>query len=51
MPAFVVKVAFGEMGDELLLASTRVASQKLQDSGYQFRCPTLDGALRHLLGN
>ena len=50
MPAFAAKLAFGEMGDELLLASTRVVPQRLQESGYQFRCPTLDGALRHVLG-
>jgi NAD dependent epimerase/dehydratase family enzyme len=50
MPAFAARLAFGEMGDELLLASTRVTPQRLLESGYQFRCPTLDGALRHLLG-
>ena len=50
MPAFAAKLAFGEMGDELLLASTRVTPQRLVESGYQFRCPKLDGALRHLLG-
>ena len=50
MPAFAAKLAFGEMGEELLLASTRVIPQCLQESGYRFRCPTLDGALRHLLG-
>jgi uncharacterized protein (TIGR01777 family) len=50
MPAFVVRLVFGEMGEELLLASTRVVPQRLQATGYQFRCPTLDGAFRHLLG-
>lgn len=50
LPAFVVKLLMGEMGEELLLASTRVVPNRLQESGYQFRCPTLDGALRHLLG-
>lgn len=50
LPAFMVKLLMGEMGEELLLASTRVVPNRLQDSGYQFRCPTLDGALRHLLG-
>lgn len=50
MPAFAARLAFGEMGDELLLASTRVTPQRLLESGYQFRCPKLDGALRHLLG-
>ena len=50
LPAFVVKLLLGEMGDELLLASTRVAPKRLQETGYQFRCPTLEGALRHVLG-
>jgi uncharacterized protein (TIGR01777 family) len=50
MPRFVVKLAFGEMGDELLLASTRVEPRRLSDAGYQFRFPELEGALRHVLG-
>ena len=50
MPAFAVRLLLGEMGEELLLASTRVVPNRLQETGYQFRCPTLDGALRHLLG-
>ncbi len=50
MPAFAVKLALGEMGEELLLASSRVAPTKLQDSGFDFACPELEPALRHLLG-
>ena len=50
LPGFVVKLLLGEMGEELLLASTRVAPNRLQETGYEFRCPTLDGALRHVLG-
>lgn len=50
MPAFVVRLAFGEMGEELLLASTCVVPQRLQQSGYEFQNPTLEGALRKLLG-
>lgn len=50
MPAFAVRLLLGEMGEELLLASTRVVPSRLQATGYQFRCPTLEGALRHLLG-
>ncbi len=50
MPAFAVRLAFGEMGEELLLGSTRVVPTWLQQSGYEYRCPTLEGALRHLLG-
>ena len=50
LPAFIVKLAFGEMGEELLLASTRVQPKRLQESGYPFRFPELEGALRHTLG-
>jgi uncharacterized protein (TIGR01777 family) len=51
MPAFAVKTIFGQMGDELLLASTRVLPGKLQASGYRFRHPELGGALRELLAS
>jgi uncharacterized protein (TIGR01777 family) len=50
MPSFAARLAFGEMADALLLASTRVAPGKLQETGYAFRYPELEGALRHLLG-
>jgi uncharacterized protein (TIGR01777 family) len=50
MPAFAARLAFGEMADALLLASTRVVPARLQASGYTFQYPELEGALRHLLG-
>jgi uncharacterized protein (TIGR01777 family) len=50
MPAFAARLAFGEMADALLLASQRVLPTRLQASGYKFRYPELEGALRHLLG-
>jgi len=50
LPAFVARLAFGEMADALLLASTRVVPERLLASGYAFRYPELEGALRHLLG-
>jgi uncharacterized protein (TIGR01777 family) len=50
MPAFAVRLAFGEMGKELLLASTRLEPARLLNAGYQFRFPQLEGALRYLLG-
>lgn len=50
LPAFAVRLAFGEMGDELLLSSTRVEPRQLTSSGYAYRFPELRGALRHLLG-
>ena len=50
LPAFVARLAFGEMADELLLASTRVEPSRLLRTGYQFRFPQLEPALRHVLG-
>ena len=50
MPAFAARLAFGKMADELLLASQRVEPAKLLASGYAFRFPDLESALRHLLG-
>jgi len=50
MPAFAARLAFGQTADELLLASQRVEPAKLLASGYLFRFPDLEAALRHLLG-
>ena len=50
MPAFAAKLAFGEMADDLLLSSTHVLPNKLSESGYKFRHPQLEQALRHVLG-
>jgi len=49
MPAFAARLAFGEMADELLLASTRVEPAKLNSSDFQFQLTQLEGALRHVL--
>src|SRR5215510_842164 len=49
LPAFAARLMFGEMADELLLAGARVQPAKLLASGYQFRHPELEGALRHVL--
>jgi uncharacterized protein (TIGR01777 family) len=49
LPAFAARLMFGEMADELLLASARVQPTKLLAAGYSFRYPELEGALRHVL--
>ena len=49
MPAFVVKAVFGEMGEELLLASQKVEPSKLISSGYPFRFRELKTSLENLL--
>jgi uncharacterized protein (TIGR01777 family) len=49
MPAFAARLAFGEMADALLLSSQRVLPDRLLGSGYSFRHPDLEPALRHVL--
>jgi len=50
VPAFALRLMFGEMADPLLLASARVVPRRLEETGYRFLFPELWGALRHLLG-
>src|ERR1700685_1449642 len=45
MPAFAARLVFGQMGDELLLASQRVEPAKLLASGYVFQKTDLRLAL------
>ena len=47
MPAFLVRLVMGEMGEELILASRRLQPAKLIAAGYQFRFPELEQAVRH----
>ena len=49
VPAFAARCAFGEMADEALLASTRVEPTKLLATGYRFKFPQLEEALRQML--
>jgi uncharacterized protein (TIGR01777 family) len=50
LPAFTVKLLFGEMGRELLLAGQRVHPRALEAAGFRFRHRTLQSALRFELG-
>ncbi len=49
MPAFAARLVFGQMADELLLASQRVEPAKLLASGYVFKQPDLRQALEQIL--
>jgi len=49
VPAFVVKLAFGEMGETVLLGSQRVEPTELVMSGYPFRFSSLRASLESLL--
>ena len=49
VPAFLLRLALGEMASALLLASRRIEPRRLLQSGYLFRYPDLDAAVRHEL--
>ena len=48
-PAFALRLAFGAMTDELLLASQRAMPVRTMETGYAFRHPLLREALGELL--
>ena len=48
-PAFALRLAFGQMADEALLASARVLPERLLSNGYSFRFHELGPALEDLL--
>lgn len=49
MPAYVVHLIFGQLGDEVLLNSARVKPEKLEETDFRFAYPHLEEALRHLI--
>ena len=49
LPAFAVKLVFGEMGEDLLLGSQKVEASKLISTGYPFRYRELKTSLESLL--
>ena len=49
LPEFAVSMLLGEMGDELLLASTRAIPGRLDDLGFEWQFPDLKIALEHEL--
>jgi uncharacterized protein (TIGR01777 family) len=48
IPAFALKIMFGQMASELLLTSQRVYPRKLIDSGFQFEHSELKNALESM---
>ena len=45
MPAIVIKIVMGKMGEELLLAGKKVLPTKITTAGYNFKFPHLEDAL------
>lgn len=50
-PAFALKLAFGQMADEALLASQRAVPARAEREGFRFEYPTLATSLPHQLGS
>jgi hypothetical protein len=50
IPAGLLTTLYGQMASEVLLGGCRVTTEKLEQSGYLFRQPALEPALRQLLG-
>ena len=50
VPAFALTALFGEMAGATILGGQRVLPTRLQQAGFQFRHPELEGALRFELG-
>ncbi len=49
IPAFIVRLLFGQMGSDLLLASASVRPERLEQAGFEFEHPDLQAALNDLL--
>ncbi len=47
LPEFAVNLVFGEMGDALLIQSTRLEPKRLRDAGYEFKFTSLKSALEN----
>ena len=50
VPAFALRLVFGEGADELLLCSQNMSAARLIESGYTFRHPTLEAAASWVVG-
>jgi uncharacterized protein (TIGR01777 family) len=49
LPGFLLHLLLSEVADEFILASRRMEPRKLLATGYQFRFPDLESAIRHEL--
>jgi hypothetical protein len=49
LPAFALRLAFGEMAEATILQSERVLPARLSSAGFHFEYPELGTALREVL--
>jgi uncharacterized protein (TIGR01777 family) len=51
VPGFALRMIFGEMAGEVLLAGQRAVPKKLLDAGFEFSCPAAESALKDILSS
>ena len=51
VPGAALRALYGEMADELLLASERAVPRRLSEAGFEFRYPDAHAALSNLLAD
>jgi len=51
VPAFAIRLLFGEMGQSLLLEGANVAPRRLQESGYRFLFSNLENIIMRIIAN
>lgn len=51
VPAFALRLLFGEMADEALLSGQRVVSPRIEGEGFAFEARTLEQSLRRILSS
>jgi uncharacterized protein (TIGR01777 family) len=49
LPAAMIKIMFGQMGEELLLSGAKVKAMRLKELGFNFKFPEIKPALKHIL--
>jgi len=49
VPAFALRLALGEMADEMLLSGQRVLPKRLLEAGFEFRYPEVETALSAIM--
>jgi NAD dependent epimerase/dehydratase family enzyme len=49
VPAFAIRLLFGEMGEQLLLEGANIKPLRLQENGYQFHYANLKDALERVI--
>lgn len=49
VPAFVIRILFGTMGEMVMLSSQQIVPKRLLDSGFQFTYPSINDAVDELV--